>query len=253
MATESTLERTVTIRADRELVFQFFTENAKWASWWGAGSTIEPRVGGAVLIRYPGNVEAVGTVTEIVPPERIAFTYGYASGKPIGPGESRVTIRLRSVPEGTRVLLSHVFTDAAVMREHQQGWRYQLSLFGNVVTNERHAQAAKTVDRWFAMWSNPAAEQRWRELDALAAPGIAMRDRFSAVEGIDEVRAHLDAVQRFMPGLELRRDGDVQHCQGQLLVKWAAMGKDGRPRAEGTNVFTLAADGRIESVVGFWA
>jgi uncharacterized protein YndB with AHSA1/START domain len=249
---ESTLERTVTIRADRDVVFKFFTDSAKWASWWGAGSTIEPRVGGKMLICYPGGNEAAGEVTEIVPPERIAFTYGYVKGKPIGVGESRVTIRLTDVREGTRVELSHAFADAAVAREHVQGWRYQLSLFSNAVANARHARAADAVDSWFAMWSNPAETERWRELDRLAAAGIVVRDRFSALEGLDEVRAHIDGVHRFMPGVTLKRDGEVRHCQGEVLVNWTST-KDGNPMGAGANVFTLAPDGRIAAVTGFWA
>src|SRR5580700_2941486 len=88
------LDRTVVIRAACETVFRFFTDSARWASWWGAGSTIDPRPGGKVLIRYPNAVEVSGEVLEVLAPERIVFTYGYASGTPIPPGGSRVTISL---------------------------------------------------------------------------------------------------------------------------------------------------------------
>ena len=37
------LDRVITIAAPRETVFSFFTDNARWAAWWGPGSTIEPR------------------------------------------------------------------------------------------------------------------------------------------------------------------------------------------------------------------
>jgi hypothetical protein len=56
-----------------------------------------------------------------------------------------------------------------------------------------------------------------------------------------------------MPGFRLRRAGDVRHCQGTLLADWVAVAPDGQERARGTNVFALDADGRIESVTGFWA
>ena len=52
------LDRTVVIQAKPETVFSFFTDSDRWASWWGVGSTIEPRAGGQMYIRYPGNVEA---------------------------------------------------------------------------------------------------------------------------------------------------------------------------------------------------
>ena len=40
------LDRTVTIQAPPETVFRFFQDSARWARWWGAGSTIDPKVGG---------------------------------------------------------------------------------------------------------------------------------------------------------------------------------------------------------------
>ena len=55
-----------------------------------------------------------------------------------------------------------------------------------------------------------------------------------------------------MPNMHLERRGDVRHCQGSLLVNWAAMSGDGQQRGTGTNVFTLDASGKIASVVGFW-
>ena len=36
----------VRIEADRETVFRYFTDSGRWAAWWGAGSTIDPRPGG---------------------------------------------------------------------------------------------------------------------------------------------------------------------------------------------------------------
>ena len=56
------LDRTIDIHARPETVFRFLTDPARWASWWGAGSTIDARPGGRLLIRYPGGVEAAGEV-----------------------------------------------------------------------------------------------------------------------------------------------------------------------------------------------
>jgi hypothetical protein len=102
------------------------------------------------------------------------------------------------------------------------------------------------------MWSDARADDRWRELERLAASDISMQDRFSAVQGVEDVRAHLDAVHQHMPGFVLRREGEVQQCQGQVLVNWKAFAKTGEPRGAGTNIFLLGADGRIQSVTGFW-
>ena len=46
-------------------------------------------------------------------PDRIVYTYGYVSGQPVGPGQSRVTITLTSEGGGTRLRLTHAFAEAA--------------------------------------------------------------------------------------------------------------------------------------------
>jgi uncharacterized protein YndB with AHSA1/START domain len=247
------LDRTVVIRAARSTVFRFFTDAARWAVWWGSGSTIDARPGGRLYIRHPNGVEVSGEVVEVAPPERIVFTYGYTSGAPIGPGASRVTIRLETSGNGTRLHLSHELPDSALRDAHVQGWRYQLSLFGNVVADEVNAGASGAVDGWFTAWAEPDAAARTRALTAIATPDVRFRDRFSLVDGLDDLIPHIGAAQRFMPGIRLRRDGAVRHCQGTVLADWVAEGADGQERGRGTNVFGLSADGRIESVTGFWA
>src|SRR5215471_14061177 len=136
------LNRTVLIRARREAVFHFFTDSARWASWWGAGSTIDAKPGGKVYVRHPNGIESAGEVVEVKPPERIIFTYGFVSGNPIPVGSSRVTIRLEAEESGTRLHLHHEFNEAGPRDAHVQGWRFQLSLFANAVANEVHADAA---------------------------------------------------------------------------------------------------------------
>ena len=246
------LDRTVVIAAEPETVFRFFTDSARWALWWGAGSTIDPRAGGRVLIRYPNGLEATGEVLEIDAPRRLVFTYGYASGEPIPPGSSRVTIWLATEENSTRLHLTHEFAEAAVRDEHIQGWRYQLSLFGNVVADEVYANAARMVDAWFDLWSEPDDDRRAGAMTRIATSEVRMRDRFSAIEGTADLLAHLAASRRFMPGLRMARDGDVRHCQGMVLANWIVRTADDVERGRGTNVFVFA-NRRIDSVTGFWA
>ena len=246
------LDRTLVIRAARDLVFEFFTRTPRWADWWGAGSSIDPRPGGRMVIRHGNGVEVTGEVLEIAAPERIVFTYGYASGTPIPAGSSRVTIRLDPHPQGTLLQLTHEFAEAAPRDEHVQGWRFQLSLFANLIATGAGAQAAALVDRWFAAWSDPQQATRDQTLADIIAPGIEFRDRFSCVAGEEDIRAHLAAVHRFMPGLRLERRGEVRHCQWHVLADWIALSADGQERGRGTNLFVLAADQRIAGVTGFW-
>ncbi|HEY8156775.1 MAG TPA: SRPBCC domain-containing protein, partial [Myxococcota bacterium] len=244
------LDRTVTIAARRETVFRYFTDSERFAAWWGKGSTIEPRPGGRVHIRFPGDVVAGGEVIEVAPPERIVFSYGFESGKPIPIGASRVTVTLEETAGGTLVKLRHELPNADVRDEHVQGWRYQLAVFANVVAKEAHQGAAALADRFFGCWRETDLARRREELAAIAVPELSFRDPYSCTSGIDDLNAHIAAAQRFMPGVVLERQGDARSCQGLALVDWSVNGPDGNPRARGTNVFELAKDGRIARVTG---
>ncbi|HZR26864.1 MAG TPA: SRPBCC domain-containing protein [Vicinamibacterales bacterium] len=248
------LDRTIVIRAKPDLVFRYFTDSARWAAWWGQGSSIDARRGGAMKIRYPDGTEAVGEVVDVEPPSRIVFTYGYASGTLIPPGGSRVTIEVEPHRDGTLVTLQHQFADAPTRDQHVQGWRYQLSLFSNVVVNELHANAAELVDAWFAAWATTDDDERKRMLRNIVAANVTFRDPYSTVDGLDELHAQIGGAIRFMRGVRLHRAGTVRHCQGTVLSDWTAtgMGPDGQAQATGTNVFVLGADGLITSAVGIW-
>lgn len=246
------LDRSVVIHAPRENVYRFLTETPRWASWWGAGSTIDPRPGGVLLIRYPDGTEVSGEVLELSPPERLIFTYGFVKGAPIPPGGSRVTIRLDRHGLGTHLHLTHEFANESVRDEHVQGWRYQLALFSNVVTDELHAGAASLIDGWFDAWAEPDERKRADAFRRVADGELRFQDRFGNTSGLDDLLPHVAAAQVHMRGLRMRRAGDVRHCQGTALVDWIASGSDGQERARGTNVFVLGAAGTIQSVTGFW-
>ena len=245
------LERTVTIGASRDIVFRYFTDSTRWAAWWGAGSTIDARPGGPLYIRHPGGVESRGEVVEVRAPERIVFTYGFVSGTPVPVGASRVTIRLEAIGDATRLHLAHELADQAARDEHVQGWRYQLSVFGNIVANEVHEGAAGVVDGWFAAWCETDERARADRFARVAARDVRLRDRFSLIDGIDDLVAHVGAAQKFMPGVTLKRHGEIRQCQGTVLSDWIWLKSGGEEFARGTNVFAFGPDGRIESATGF--
>ena len=245
------LDRNLMIQATPAIVFSFLSETPRWAAWWGTGSEIDARPGGRIKIVYPGGREANGEVLEVVPLERIVFTYGYADGKMIPPGGSRVTIELEPVGSATRLRLTHEVADEQVRDAHVQGWRYQLSLFANIATDAVNAGAAGIVDAWFDAWADPDVTARRSTLSRIAMPTLRFRDRYSNTDGIDDLVAHISAAQHFMPGLRMKRSGEVRHCQGTVLADYVARSGDDQPRVAGTNVFHFNAEGRVEAVVGF--
>jgi uncharacterized protein YndB with AHSA1/START domain len=247
------IDRTVIIHATPETVFRFFTDSARWAKWWGAGSTIDPKPGGRVYIKHPGEVESAGEVLEVRPPHRLVFTYGFVAGKPIPAGGSRVTIELAADRAGTRLHLKHELADEAARDEHVQGWRFQLSLFANAVANEVAVGAASAIDTWFEAWAEPDAQKREKLLGSIVAREIRFQDAYSNLDGLDDLMPHITASQHFMPGIRMRRVGEPRHCQGMVLSDWTATGSDGQQKARGTNVFVLGPTGKIEWVTGFWS
>jgi uncharacterized protein YndB with AHSA1/START domain len=251
MTLEHSLERTLTILAKRETIFRFFTDTSRWEKWWGKGSTVDPRPGGKIRILYPNAVEVTGEVLEVAPPERISFTYGFTSGSPIPAGSSRVTITLAEKGAATQLKLVHEFSDAKARDEHVQGWRYQLSLFSNIVSDEVNAGVADSVDAWLDSWANADAGKREETFRHIAAESVQFRDKYSALSGMDDLLSHVAAAQKFMPGVRLERQGEVRQCQGSAFCNWNATA-NGKAIGSGTTFFSLDAEGRIERVTGFW-
>lgn len=246
------VERTIEIRARPSTVFRFFTDPARWARWWGEGSTIEPVVGGAVLIVYPGGERVSGVIRELVVDQRLVFTYGYeAAGRSIAPGGSLVTITLAALPDGaTRVELRHGVERADVRDLHVQGWRFQLARFADVVTQDAFAAAGDAIAAWFTSWNDVDADRRRAALAQVTSGDVRFRDAHGDIYGLDELTNHVGAVQRFMPGLTLELRGAVRRAHDLALADWAAVAPDGKIALSGTNVFRLAADGRIAEVTG---
>jgi hypothetical protein len=196
-------------------------------------------------------VEVVGDVIELSPPERIVFSYGFSCGQPIPPGGSRVTIRLELAGSSTRLHLTHEFAQTAPRDEHVQGWRFQLSLFGNVIANEIHRDAATVIDGWFGAWSIGEEMARKEAFARVSSPDVRLRDRFSLIEGLDDLVAHSAAYQRFFPGIRLDRHGDVRQCQGTALANWVSPSNGGEPRMTGLCCFVLSTDNQIDLVTNF--
>jgi uncharacterized protein YndB with AHSA1/START domain len=247
------LDRDVLICATRATVFGFFTESARFALWWGAGSRIDARPGGELFIRYPNGLSAQGTVLEVEAPHRIVFSYGYDRPEtPITPGGSRVTITLADEPGGTRVTLRHEVGTEALRDQHRPGWRYQLAVFASVAAGAQHAGAQALVDQWFAVWGNRDAASRTAALAALCDPGVVYRDRYAFCSGLGDLGGHIAAAQLHLPAL-LEREGDARHESGLLLADWVARKEPGGPPlARGTTVLGLTPGGKLLRVTGFW-
>lgn len=121
------LVRELWIDAAPEIVFGFLTEAEKLARWMGQSATVEPRPGGVLRIDFNGSDIARGQFVEIVPPERVVFTWGWeGDGAMPPPGTSTVEITLRRDGSGTSLRLEHRDLPAAALTTHGEGWDHFL-------------------------------------------------------------------------------------------------------------------------------
>jgi uncharacterized protein YndB with AHSA1/START domain len=120
------------IKARPQVVFDAVTTAEGIAQWWGpdAGPVLvaeaDPRVGGRYRVRFrmldSTEHESSGEFLEIIRPERVVMSWRWKGGVE-DPGESRVEITLKAIPEGTELTFVHSrLHDEETRRGHQEGW-----------------------------------------------------------------------------------------------------------------------------------
>lgn len=139
-ARSKTIEQTVRIQARPETVWRFFTDPARLAQWWGEAE-LDARPGGALRVQMQEGPRPVmrGQFVELVPYERIAFTFGWEAtpGAPdIPPGTSRVDVTLAPDGDGTKLTLRHSGLPSVLEGETSDGWAHLLRHLTE--TAERH-------------------------------------------------------------------------------------------------------------------
>ena len=135
----------VSIAADPEIVFGYFTDPARMVQWMGAAATLDPRPGGVFRIVFRPSPEAVellgpdgplevdqenvvlGEFVEVDPYERIAFTWGYENELYAMPPQSTaVEVSLTPAGGSTVVRLVHRALPEAGVGFHRAGWDHYL-------------------------------------------------------------------------------------------------------------------------------
>ncbi len=133
---ESTTEllevrREVEIAASPETVWELLVDPEKTSTWWGRAASFDPRPGGKFLLEVTAASTARGEFTEIDPPRRLAFTWGWEKGgagpELVPPGSSSVVIELVPTDTGTLLRLVHWgLPSAETVTSHGQGWDHYL-------------------------------------------------------------------------------------------------------------------------------
>lgn len=124
------IERQIFIAASPETVFTFLVDPKLMSQWIGILHTLEPNSGGRFHVEVsPGNI-ARGTYVEVMPPRRVAFTWGWDSLDPklalTPPGDSPVEIELEQKDRGTLLRLRHSGLPDATIPIHRGRWSIYL-------------------------------------------------------------------------------------------------------------------------------
>lgn len=116
------------IAASPATVFSFFTDVERWTLWQGIDGTIDARPGGVFEIRMPGGQVASGRFVEVVPQQRLVFTWGWeGEAPPVPPGSTTVVIELEPDQTGTMIRLTHSgLAPEPVAEHHRDGWERYL-------------------------------------------------------------------------------------------------------------------------------
>jgi hypothetical protein len=120
------------------------------------------------------------------------------------------------------------------------------------VARESQGAAAERIDVFLSAWNASDPAERRRLLEDAATPDVVFGDAYSCTAGTEDLVAHLGAVQFFMPGMTLTRDGEVAQCQGTAIAPWIARKSDGSVAGRGRNVFDMSPEGKIRRATGFW-
>jgi uncharacterized protein YndB with AHSA1/START domain len=126
------IEREIFIAASPETVFAFLIDPAFMARWFGRQHTLDPRPGGIFRVEVSNGAIASGTYTEVKPPRRAAFTWGWEGRDDLPPGQSLVEIELEPKDGGTLLRLRHRGLPTTARApftpdEHGKRWAYYLA------------------------------------------------------------------------------------------------------------------------------
>jgi len=121
------LVREIHIKAGPEAVFDYLVDPIKYVEWGGSEAVIDPRPGGIYQVLMGGTHQSAGEFLEVVPNERVVFSFGWAEpGHPIPSGSTRVEIRLLPDELGTVVRLTHSGLPEDAVSDHTGGWDHYL-------------------------------------------------------------------------------------------------------------------------------
>ena len=120
-------------------------------------------------------------------------------------------------------------------------------------TAERSSAAVEAaVAAYVESWNETDPARRQAAIARAWSPQARFRDPVMASDGHAGLDAMLAAVQARFPGFVLKRTSPVDAHNGSARFTWSLGPASGPTVVEGVDFCALDAEGRLESVVGFF-
>jgi uncharacterized protein YndB with AHSA1/START domain len=117
------LVREIVVDASPATIFEYLTSADKIVEWHGTEAELDPRPGGIYRVLVGGQHQSAGEFVEVVPNEKVVFTFGWEeTDHPIPPGSTTLEITLHPEGDKTRVRLVHRGLPADAVEDHGHGW-----------------------------------------------------------------------------------------------------------------------------------
>jgi uncharacterized protein YndB with AHSA1/START domain len=121
------LIREVVMAASPATIFPFLTDPVQQIRWMGTEAELDPRVGGEYRVLVQGRHPGVGEFIEVVPDQKVVFTFGWDEpDHPIPARSTEVEITLTPDGDKTRVRFVHRGLPDDAVSDHTQGWDHYL-------------------------------------------------------------------------------------------------------------------------------
>ncbi len=122
--TEIVLEQA--IAAPPSTVYRYLTESDKWKLWQGVDASLDARPGGIFALVMGNGMNARGQFVELIPDEKVVFTWGWLDRPGIPPGSTTVEVVLNAEGDGTRLVLTHRSVPDDEAPAQRMGWTHYL-------------------------------------------------------------------------------------------------------------------------------
>lgn len=109
-----------------------------------------------------------------------------------------------------------------------------------------------TVDAYLAMWNEEDPSRRAELIEKAWRTDGSYVDPLLEADGHAALGAMVAAVQSQYPGHRFRRTSGVDAHHDQVRFGWELAGPDGAVTVAGVDVGTVASDGRLLSITGFF-